>query len=162
MKDKNIIMMAFQKESVVGRVLVSSAILAHPSYMERLLCVKVVNVRLVKKKKKKALSNILSHRLLELVSKRPDLRTLFKIVIVIFAIDCCHSDVQWFHEYPAKMNLAIWLVCDFQNKQINKISLWILRIKLHLFFSLEILSRDSDFQSLNWSRVLLIKLKFVI
>ena len=34
MKDKNIIMMAFQKESVVGRVLVSSAILAHPSYME--------------------------------------------------------------------------------------------------------------------------------
>ena len=75
MKDKNIIMMAFQKESVVGRVLVSSAILAHPSYMERLLCVKVVNVRLVKKKKK-ALSNILSHRLLELVSKRPDLRTL--------------------------------------------------------------------------------------
>lgn len=76
MKDKNIIMMAFQKESVVGRVLVSSAILAHPSYMERLLCVKVVNVRLVKKKKKKALSNILSHRLLELVSKRPDLRTL--------------------------------------------------------------------------------------
>lgn len=51
MKDKNIIMMAFQKESVVGRVLVSSAILAHPSYMERLLCVKVVNVRLVKKKK---------------------------------------------------------------------------------------------------------------
>lgn len=92
MKDKNIIMMAFQKESVVGRVLVSSAILAHPSYMERLLCVKVVNVRLVKKKK--ALSNILSHRLLELVSKRPDLRTLFKIVIVIFAIDCCHSDVQ--------------------------------------------------------------------
>lgn len=134
MKDKNIIMMGFQKESVVGRVLVSSAILAHPSYMERLLCVKVVNVRLVKKKKKKALSNILSHRLLELVSKRPDLRTLFKIVIVIFAIDCCHSDVQWFHEYPAKINLAIWLVCDFQNKQINKISLWILRIKLHLFF----------------------------
>ena len=53
MKDKNIIMMAFQKESVVGRVLVSSAILAHPSYMERLLCVRVVNVRLVKKKKKK-------------------------------------------------------------------------------------------------------------
>lgn len=52
MKDKNIIMMAFQKESVVGRVLVSSAILAHPSYMERLLCVKVVNVRLVLKKKK--------------------------------------------------------------------------------------------------------------
>lgn len=47
MKDKNIIMMAFQKESVVGRVLVGSAILAHPSYMERLLCVKVVNVRLV-------------------------------------------------------------------------------------------------------------------
>lgn len=134
MKDKNIIMMGFQKESVVGRVLVSSAILAHPSYMERLLCVKVVNVRLVKKKKKKALSIILSHRLLELVSKRPDLRTLFKIVIVIFAIDCCHSDVQWFHEYPAKINLAIWLVCDFQNKQINKISLWILRIKLHLFF----------------------------
>ena len=88
-------MMAFQKESVVGRVLVSSAILAYPSYMERLLCVKVVNVRLVKKKKKKkAQSNILSHRLLELVSKRPDLRTLFKIVIVIFAIDCCHSDVQ--------------------------------------------------------------------
>ena len=39
MKDKNIIMMAFQKESVVGRVLVSSAILAHTSYMERLLCV---------------------------------------------------------------------------------------------------------------------------
>ena len=113
-------------------------------------------------KKKKAPSIILSHRLLELVSKRPDLRTFFKIVIVIFAIDCCHSDVQWFHEYPAKINLAIWLVCDFQNKQINKISLWILRIKMHLFFSLEILSRDSDFQSLNWSRVLLVKLKFVI
>lgn len=53
MKDKNIIMMAFQKESVVGRVLVSSTILAHPSYMERLLCVKGVYVRLVKKKKKK-------------------------------------------------------------------------------------------------------------
>ena len=52
MKDKNIIMMAFQKESVVGRVLVSSAILAHTSYMERLLCVKGVNVRLVFKKKK--------------------------------------------------------------------------------------------------------------
>lgn len=47
MKDKNIIMMAFQKESVVGRVLVSSAILAHPLYMERILCVKGVNVRLV-------------------------------------------------------------------------------------------------------------------
>lgn len=47
MKDKNIIMMAFQKESVVGRVLVSTAILAHPSYMERLLCVKGVYVRLV-------------------------------------------------------------------------------------------------------------------
>lgn len=47
MKDKNINMMAFQKESVVGRVLVSTAILAHPSYMERLLCVKGVNVRLV-------------------------------------------------------------------------------------------------------------------
>ena len=56
MKDKNIIMMAFQKESVVGRVLVSSAILAHPSYMERLLCVKGVNVRLVKKKKRHCLT----------------------------------------------------------------------------------------------------------